>query len=56
MMKAPHHDQAAQEPSEPLRNFTCSIFKQLIIQAYMRGYIRAETVKRLFARFELSGY
>lgn len=54
-MKAPHHDQAAQEPSEARRNFTRSIFKRLIIQAYLRGHIRAVTVVRLFARFDLSG-
>lgn len=38
-----------------LMNCTRSVFKRLIIQAYMRGYIRAVTVVRLFARFDLSG-
>lgn len=38
-----------------LMNCTRSVIKRLIIQAYMRGYIRAVTVVRLFARFDLSG-
>lgn len=54
-MKAPHHDQAAQEPLELQRDFIRTIGKRLIIQAYMRGYIRAVTVVRLFARYDLSG-
>ena len=37
-----------------LMNCTRSVFKRLIIQAYMRGHIRAVTVARLFARFDLS--
>jgi len=38
-----------------LMNCTRSVFKRLIVQAYMRGYIRAVTVVRLFARYDLSG-
>lgn len=38
-----------------LKHCTCRLFKRLIIQAYLRGYIRAVTVVRLFARFDLSG-
>ncbi len=38
-----------------LKHCTCRLFKRLIIQAYLRGHIRAVTVARLFARFNLSG-
>ena len=38
-----------------LKNFTRSIVKRLIVQAYLRGHIRAVTVVRLFARYDLSG-
>lgn len=38
-----------------LKHCTCRLFKRLIIQAYLRGHIRAVTVARLFARFKLSG-
>lgn len=38
-----------------LKHCTCRLFKRLILQAYLRGHIRAVTVVRLFARFDLSG-
>jgi hypothetical protein len=38
-----------------LTDFTRSLGKRLIVQAYLRGHIRAVTVVRLFARFDLSG-
>ena len=38
-----------------LNNFTRSIVKRLILQTYLRGFIRAVTVVRLFARYDLSG-